>query len=246
MKKLLSVCLAFTLAATSCNKSKDDVVEPAHKNLLTKRTDNDGLVFNFTYDANNRMATWVRNSNASNPAQNISFTYNANGTLAEYFESVSSRRTKYTYNADATVSTKKTYSVAGAAETLNDTYTYTYAAGLVTENYVQASSGNGFRQEYKYDATGNQAEVKSYNTTPANPAGTYSGVVTYSGYDSKSNYNSSAPAAFFFPSTIKNNVGTIVYSFGTVTYTYEYNVDGYPAKKSENGTLVSTFEYQRL
>jgi len=246
MKKLLVVCLAFAFVVISCKKSKDDAAEPAHINLLTKRTDNDGLIFNFTYDANNRMATWVRNSNAYNGPQNISFTYNANGTLAQFFDSQSSRKTKYTYNADASVSTQKTYSVSGATETLNDTYTYTYAPAAVTENYVQASTGNGFRQEYKYDTNGNLTEVKSYNTTPANPAGTYSGVVTYSGYDAKPSYNSSTPAAFLFPTSIKNNVGNIVYPFGTGIYTYEYNADGYPIKKSENGTLVSTFEYQRL
>lgn len=246
MKKLLIACLACASVLLSCKKGSDDVVEPARKNLLTKRTDSDGLVFNYTYDASNRMVTWTRSSNAFNPAQNISFTYNANGMLTEFFESNSSYRTKYTYNADATVSTKKSYSVSGAVETLNDTYTYSYATGAVTENYVQASTGNGFRQEYKYDTKGNQTEVKSYNTTTANPAGTYSGMVTYGNYDAKNHYNSSAPAAFLFPAPPKNNVGTIVYSFGTVNYTFEYNADGYPIKRFENGTLVSTFEYTRL
>jgi len=246
MKKLLIVCLACACILLSCRKNNDDVAEPARKNLVTKRTDSDGLVFNYTYDASNRMITWTRNSNPLNPAQNISFTYNANGTLAEYFESNSSQRTKYTYNADATVSTKKNYSVSGAVETLNDTYTYSYATGAVTENYVQASTGNGFRQEYKYDANGNLSEVKSYNTTPANPAGTYSGVVTYDKYDTKNYSHASAPAAFLFPASIKNNVGAIVYPFGTANYTFEYNTDGYPTKRFENGTLISTFEYKRL
>jgi YD repeat-containing protein len=247
MKKLLFVALAFTLAISSCKKSNDDVAEPAHVNLLKKITyPADGLILNYTYDANNRMATYVRNSNASNPPVNIAFTYNTNGTMASNFDSESSRRTKYTYNADASVSTKKAFSVSGVTETLNDTYTYTYATGAAMENYVQASTGNGFRQEYRYDANGNLTEVKAYNTTPANPAGTYSGVVTYNNYDSKSNYNSSAPAAFYFPSSVKNNVGAVVYPFGTTTYTYEYNADGYPTKRFENGTLGATFEYQRL
>lgn len=245
MKKLLFVCLAFTLVATSCKKDKD-IVEPARKNLLIKRTDSDGLVFNYTYDANNRMVTWTRSSNPSNPAQNISFTYNANGTLAQWVNSLNAIKTKFTYNGDATVSTQKTYSVSGATETLNDTYTYTYAVGAVTENYISAATGNGFRQEYKYDANGNVTEIKSYNTTPANPAGTYSGVTTYGAYDNKNHYHSSTPASFLFPYSIKNNAGTIVYPFGTANYTFEYNADGYPTKRFENGTLYATFEYQRL
>jgi len=245
MKRVLFLCLAFTVALSACNKNDNDT-PAARKNLLTKRTDSDGLVFNFTYDASNRMVTWVRSSNPLNSAQNITFTYNANNTLASDFESISSRRNRYTYNADGSVSTKKSYSVSGVTETLTDEYTYTYGAGTVTENYVSTSTGNGFRQEYKYDAQGNQTEVKSYNTTPANPAGTYSGIVTYSGYDGKPHSHASAPVAFFFPSTIKHNVGTVVYPFGTATYTYEYNADGYPTKKSENGALASTYEYQRL
>ena len=124
MKKLLIVCVAFTLALTSCKKSSDDV-EPAHKNLLTKRTDTDGLVFNFTYDASNRMVSYTRTSNAFSPAQNFSFTYNATGALVEYFESVTSTRTKYTYNVDATINTKKDYGVSGAIETL-EKYIHVY------------------------------------------------------------------------------------------------------------------------
>ena len=97
-----------------------------------------------------------------------------------------------------------------------------------------------------YDANGNQTEVKGYNTTAANPAGVFSGAIIYSAYDGKNHYNSSTPAAFLFPASIKNNAGTITYPSGTGNYTFEYNIDGYPTKRIENGNLVSTFEYQRL
>ncbi len=245
MKKLIFACLAFSLAFASCKKNKD-VIEPAHQNLMTKRTDNDGLNFTFSYDASNRMTAYTRTSNPVNPAINITYTYNTNGSLAEYFESNSQLKGKFTYNMDGTIGNQKEYTVNGATETLVNTYTYTYVAGVVIQNYIFAPTGNGFRQEYKYDANGNLIEVKSFTTTPANPSGTYSGAVTYGNYDTKNNPNSSFPAASRFPNSSKNNVGSISYSSGgTATYTYEYNVDGYPTKKMD-GTNISIFEYKRL
>ena len=244
MKKLIFACLAFSLAFTACKKNKD-VIEPAHQNLVTKRTDNDGLTFTYTYDASNKMIAYTQSANPSNAPRNYTFTYNTNGSLAEFFESISQNKGKYTYNTDGTVNTQKEYSVSGATETLVNTYTFTYVAGVVIQNYIYAPTGNGWRQEYKYNANGNLIEVKSYTTTPANPAGTYSGVVTYGNYDTKNTPGSSFPAAFSFPGYGKNNVGSIVYSFGTVNYTYEYNADGYPIKRID-GTSISIYEYKRL
>lgn len=250
MKKLMFVFLAFGLAFSACKKN-DDVIEPAHKNLVTKITSDgavpaDRLIYTYTYDASNRMTTFAFTSNPYNPPRNYTFTYNTNGSLAEYFESIGHYKGKYTYNADGTVATKKEYSVSGATETLNDSYTYTYTAGIVTENYVSVSTGNGFRQEYKYDANGNNTEIKSYTTTPANPAGTFAGTSTYGNYDAQNNPNSSYPSAFIFPGSAKNNFRSLVYSTGgNNTYTYEYNADGYPTKRTA-GTNVSVYEYKRL
>ncbi len=239
------VFLAFGLVFTACKKS-DDVVEPVHKNLLLKLT-NDGVVYTHTYDANNRMTAFARTSNPSNPARSYTFTYNTNGTLIEYFESIGGFKVKYTYNTDGTVANQKEYSVSGATETLSNTYTYTYVAGVVIANYVNASSGNGFRDEYKYDANGNVIEDKQYTTTPANPAGTFSSTTTYGNYDTQNNPNSSYPSAFMFPFSAKNNFRSFSYSTGgSATYTYEYNADGYPTKRTTAGADLVTYEYKRL
>ncbi len=125
-----------------------------------------------------------------------------------------------------------------------NTYTYTYVNGVTSENYIYVLNGNGFRNEYKYDANGNVIEEKSYNTTPANPAGTYSGTITYGNYDNKNNPNTSLP--FPSPYKAKNNVGMITYSSTDIeTYIYEYNIDGYPTKRTA-GTQITTYEYRRL
>lgn len=244
MKKLMFLSLALSVVFTACKKNSD--VEPAHKNLLVKKTDNDGLNFVFSYDANNRMSGYTMSSNPYNAARNYTFTYNSNGGLAEYFESIGSMKGKYTYNVDGTLAGKKGYSVSGTVETLVNTYTYTYVGGIVTENYVFAPTGNGFRIEYKYDVNGNNTEEKSYNTTPANPAGTYSGTVIYGNYDAQVSPSSYYPSAFLFPGSAKNNPGSLTYSSGgTGTYTYQYNIDGYPTKRTM-GTEISVYEYKRL
>ena len=246
MKKLVFLSFALSLFFTACKKNKDDI-EPAHQNLLLKRTDSDGLIFAYTYDASNKMTGYTRNSNAYNPAQIYTFTYNSNGSLATYFESNSSVRGIYTYNSDGTLANRKEYTVAGAVETLVNTYTYTYAAGITTQAYVYAPTGNGFRDEYKYDAKGNVVEQKSYsNTTAANPAGTFAGTITNSNYDDKNNPNASYPSAFLFPGSAINNSGILAYSTGgTGTYIYEYNADGYPTKRTQS-TEISLYEYRRL
>jgi len=244
MKKLMFLSLALGLVFTACKKNRDE--EPVHKNLLIKRTDSDGLVFTYTYDAANRMSGYAMTSNPYNSARNYTFTYNANGSLAEYVEANSSLKGKLTYNPDGTLASKKEYSVSGAVETLVNTYTYTYVGGMVNENYVYAPTGNGFRDECKYDANGNITEQKSYTTTVANPAGTYSVTVTYGNYDNKNNASESYPAAFLFPISIRNNRGSLAYSTGGFdTYAYEYNADGYPTKRTM-GTEISVFEYRRL
>jgi YD repeat-containing protein len=246
MKKLMFLSLAFSLVFTSCKKNKDDI-EPAHQNLLVKRTDNDGLIFAYTYDASNKMTGYTQTSNAYNPAKNFTFTYNSDGSLATYFESNSSLRGKCTYNTDGTLANKKEYSVAGAVETLVNTYTYTYAAGVTTQAYVYAATGNGFRDEYKYDAKGNVIEQKEYsNTTPGNPTGTYSVTITNTNYDNQNNPNSCYPSSFIFPRVAKNNTGILTYNpGGTGTFIYEYNADGYPTKRTQS-TEISVYEYRRL
>ncbi|MEO7047777.1 MAG: hypothetical protein ABI091_20940 [Ferruginibacter sp.] len=246
MKKLMFLSLALSLVFTACKKSKNEA-DNTHQNLLVKRTDSDGLIFIYAYDANNRMTSYTRNSNPYNPAQNYTFTYNSNGSLAEYFESNNHIKGKCTYNANGTIANKKEYSVSGTVETLVNNYTYAYAGGITTESYVYSGTGNGFRNEYKYDVNGNNIEEKAYsNTTTADPLGTFSGTITNANYDAKKNPNSSYPSAFLFPGSAKNNSGALVYNpGGSETYSYEYNADGYPTKKT-SVTGVTNYEYIRL
>ena len=247
MKKLIFAFIAMSITFNACKKETTEEVikkEPAHKNLLIKRVDNDGLVFNYTYDANNRLTNYTRTSNASNPSQNFTFTYNSNGTVAEMVNNNNSK-TVFSYNADGTISKRLEYNGTGASATLVNTFLYSYAAGVVTENYIFAPTGGGWRDLYTYDLKGNLVEVKSYTTTSSDPIGTFSSTTTYKNYDDKPYHASSVPAAFFFPNLSVNNVGTVSYTWGNIPYTYAYNEDGYPTRKSD-GTNTSTFEYKRL
>ena len=251
MKTFIFALAVLSLSISSCKKDKD--VPEVRKNLLVKQTYFENgvasLISTYGYDANNRLTSYVLSGNANNAPRNFSYTYNAAGALTEAFDSQSSRKTRYTYNATGTVSDIKEYMVNGATETLINTYTYVYAGGITTENYVFAPTGNGFRQEYKKDGKGNLAELKSYTTTVANPAGTFSGTLTYSNYDTKNSPYGSFPAAMTFTRTAINNPGTIAYSSSTSNYsygyTYEYNADGYPTKRID-GTNSDTYEYRRL
>ncbi|KQC00150.1 RHS repeat protein [Pedobacter sp. Hv1] len=248
MKKLILAMLTISIVLNACKKEAiEEVVkiEPTHKNLLLKRVDNDGLVFNYTYDANNRLTSYTRTSNAANPAQSFTFIYNSNGSLAEMTNN-NFNRTIFSYNADGTISKKLEYNGTGASATLINTYLYTYAAGVVTEQYIFASTGNGWRYLHTYDTKGNLIEIKYYTTTSSDLIGTFSGSSTYK-YDDKPSYKSTMPKEFFFPNSAVNNLNVAYGNSGAVSYsyTYEYNVDGYPIKQSD-GFNVSNFEYKRL
>lgn len=247
MKTVIFALAVLSLSISSCKKDKD--VPEVRKNLLVKQTyfENGApsIVYTYGYDANNRMTSFAFTGNASNTPRNYSYTYNAAGALTEAFESQSSLKTRYSYNATGTVSDLKEYQVSGATETLVYTYIYSYAGGIISENLVYALPANAFRNEYKYDVKGNLAEIKSYTTTVANPAGTYSSTLTFSNYDSKHSPRESFPAAMVFTYTAINNPGTLVYPSFTINYTYEYNADGYPTKRID-GTNSDTYEYRRL
>lgn len=247
MKKLIFIMLTISIMLSACKKETTEEgtkKEPAHKNLLIKRVDNDGLIFNYTYDANNKLINYTRTANDANPAQDITFMYNSNGSLAEMTIN-KFNRTIFSYNTDGTISKKLEYNGTGASSELINTYLYTYAAGVVTEQYKFAPTGGGWRNLHTYDAKGNLLEIKYYTTTSTDLIGTFSGSITYKDYDDKPSYKSSMPKEFFFPSSIVNNMGTLIDRWGTTTYTREYNADGYPTKISDSYN-ISTFEYKRL
>lgn len=247
MKKLIMALFAIAMLCNACKKEQITAApkEASRKNLVIKRVDNDGLVFNYTYDANNRLVNYTRNANAANPAQDITFTYQGNGALAETIDK-GRTKTVYTYNADGTLHKKTEYDGTSTTATPINTFSYTYQAGIVTEIYVYAPTGGGWRNLHSYDMKGNLIEIKYYKTTAADQTGTFLEKATYK-YDDQTNPLSVSATAFYFPYSVVNNLSTAFGNDGAVSYgyTYTYNVDGYPTQKSD-GYNISTFEYKRL
>jgi hypothetical protein len=236
--KNFKIILAFLLTSIffiSC--SDESGSNQTHKNLLLQWSDKDnGLKADYTYDSDNKLINYKLNGNANNPSRDYNFSYNADGTLDELINASSGEiLQKYTYNSD-----KKLIKMEGGSNVHN----YTYSGSEVTDNYRYSVTNTGWREVYTYDSKGNIIEAKSYsNASDANPLGTYSGIITYT-YDDKNNAQSSVPSAFLFPNSVNNIKSDNYDNEGGEVYTYEYNADNYPVKRT--GYDVRTYVYQRL
>ncbi|REG92915.1 YD repeat-containing protein [Flavobacterium aquicola] len=228
---------------SSCSKDETSEIQPetqpeAHQNLLLKITDSDGLTSTYSYDSNNRLDNYKRNGNDFNPDLNQNLVYNADGTLQKLVQADNGAIvTEFFYDAN-----KKIIKKIGRSGF--DTFKYSYSGNVITEDYRSATTDVGWRQTYTYDENGNIIELKSYNdATDANPEGTFSAVINYT-YDDKKNAASSFPQGFLFPSSA-NNIKTAQYNGGGIgSSQYEYNLDGYPTKRTDSFTRV--YEYKRL
>jgi hypothetical protein len=247
MKKIF-FALIISKALISCNKIAE--VKPIQKNLLVKINDQrNGLFTKFEYDGENRLVKMSRNANANNPTLNLSFTYNTNGTLNEYFDKDSETKNRLLYNQNGTIKGKEKYEIRNGNEIVLNKYTYSYANGKVTELYLFTPTNVSWKQIYNYDTKNNLTEIESFSDiNPKNPSGTSSGKIFYGSFDSKNHHYSTLPPEFFFPNKFVNNIGFEQYgeSATKYKYTYEYNADGYPLKKIGANGEADIFEYKRL
>lgn len=85
------------------------------------------------------------------------------------------------------------------------------------------------------------------NITNNNPNGVLNYTSLYSNYDTKKSPYESLPLIYNYPYSSANNLGKYESSGTTITYTYEYNADGYPVKKTssfDNKSII--YEYERI
>ncbi|GEP51560.1 hypothetical protein FNO01nite_22320 [Flavobacterium noncentrifugens] len=236
--------LLLFIGFSSCSSDDDNAQKQpeTHANLLTKINDvTEGLVTTIAYDSSNKMISFDRTANDFNPETHLTFTYDAAGLLSEMVAGTAI--TKYFYNAEGKL-TKTEQSNSG---TIYSVHQFVYAGSKVTDNYNYAPTNQGWKEIYTFE-NGNVTQVESYSaTSAANPNGTYEGTFHRSNYDGKPAVKSSMPWQFQFPDVSANNVGTSQYCTTCVSnFVYEYNADGYPTKRTENGTATVLYEYKRL
>lgn len=242
IKYILSA--AFTLVLLASCSSDDDGGSQPLQTLLSKTITNSQTT-TYTYDSNNRATGF--SAVFSNPVNNYTttYTYNSSGQVTEaYYDTETATDTKlvYFYNNSGQIIKVETYLVSGGIETYDSKLEANYStAGKVSVHETSAGGTPYLNVEYYLDANGNIESQLSYDTSEIL-------IVTseYSNFDTKNAANLSLPKTAFARNV--NNYGSVtITSSGSSptmgTYTYEYNSDDYPTKRTSNTGSVVTYEY---
>ncbi|MCK7588954.1 hypothetical protein M0G43_00050 [Subsaxibacter sp. CAU 1640] len=244
--KYILIVASWLVLLTSCSKDDDGGNQPL-QTLLSKRITSTETI-SYTYDNNNR-ATGYSTENIS-PENNFIVTYNyhSSGQLAEVIynpaNSIEDTKVVYSYNNNNQISRIETSYVSGSLSSPVSKYEADYSTpGKVSVfRYTMAGTGTPYlNTEYYLDANGNVESQLSYSAS-----GLLIVTTENSNYDDKKIASASLPDEDFVRPI--NNYGTVtVTATGSApsvsTFTYEYNDDGYPTKRTSNTGSMVTYEY---
>jgi YD repeat-containing protein len=248
--------VVFALFAVSC--SSDDNNSPVHEireNRITKEVD-ENTTTTFTYNASNQLIKIIEIGDLGfGTTQKVeNYIYGTDGKVAEVvtdYTGSSSYGFKYAYSYNAgklvTIIVKK-YTGSGIYDNFSQIF-FDYNTPNVVERAEFRQDGTTTRTVYSI-ANGNTTSYSVYTGVSANtPNGQLSYTNIYSNYDAKKTPYAGLPLVFHEPYLFVNNPGQTQSSGSTVNYTYQYNDDGYPTKKtmSFNSTSTSTtYLYERI
>lgn len=253
MKKLLYLFVASLLAFTSCSKDDNNSSDPASSILVKKRiyvgndgvstsediiyngnkivsiTGQDGSVFKYTYTG--ELITKTEESDTKGVVDYTTEYSYASGKLVASIEKNKDTKfyykTKYTYNADGTVSYEqfRVTVATGAEEEYGATGKYTFKGGNLTKLEV-FYYGSEMLHVYEYD-------------TKNNPFKNVIGISLL--LDDETAVNNVVKETFTSGSGA--NIHTNI-----TTYTYKYNANNYPTEKvasylSGDSVSIETTQY---
>ena len=246
IKLLFATCLIAALSF-SCGKDDGDP-EPTELQTCLSKTITSSSTTTFHYDENNRaISSEVEFS--SSPLNNYSsaYTYNSSGQLTEWLiTNTTSTRTKllYFYNSSGQISKIETYLVSPDGTSTPDRETVaSYATPGKIRVLTTPFGGSSYLEtDYFIDAKGNIIKQQTYS-----PAGMMTTTSEYRSFDDKNSPSLSTPRTSF-ARNVNNYLDVTITSHdtggvSTGTYTYEYNPEGYPTKRTTNTGSITTYEY---
>jgi YD repeat-containing protein len=254
LKKL--ILLSLSILAVSC--SKDDNYVAKENRLLTET--NEISTKTFSYNSDNKLSkiTDVGDVDNYGSTQAItSFGYDSNGNMTlktiEYSGNVSYGISyAYAYNSDGQItSLSVSHASANGSNSFisYSTFSYTNDSKITETLHTTDGEYNDIITllVYNYSSSFNLIDLSTYtNVSSTNPNGQLSSTSLYSNYDTKKTPYSSLNVLLDFSYASKNNVGKYDISNSSITYTYEYNADGYPTKKIASNNNVTTFTYEQI
>jgi hypothetical protein len=262
MKQTLFMLLLAAMLATSCSKNNGSTKEPTKQEptvLLTKVTnltpgdpDNGKALATFTYSGKRLTKAVINHYSITPDIETDVFNYNGNGqltgttithTLANTYNYLSSAVT-YNGSDPAKITFYKTNNVVASENTL------TYQSGKLTKWY----NPNEVEVAYTYDGNGHNTKQVATEYSGGQPNG-YVYPVSYLTFDNKSNLTQALPYWVYFRTGIQeeylgympgtNNALTVNDDGTNLTYSYEYNSNGYPSKITI-GNNTYAYEYAQV
>ncbi len=253
LKNTIAILIFIFMASCSKdNEPKQEPVQEIKENRLLKEI-NDKTTKTFQYNNSGQLIkiTELGQVDAFGITQSItSYTYNFEGKISVKIEEFAgSASAVFTYNYYYGLDGKLGYIAVrrklGAAS-FQDFADLVY--DFTTTNVIKETDTFNQKATIVNILNGNVTGTSYYtNVTSINPNGILNYTNLYSNYDNKkTSYDYfSLKILYNFPFTSKNNEGRYESSGVDINYTYEYNSDGYPTKRTA-GNVVTTFEYERL
>jgi hypothetical protein len=243
----LAVVILLYVIVGSCKKKNQ--TPDNRKTFLKKEIYSFGSVaYNYNADGKLVRTDYTDNSNANNNYSTTITKYTAGGLMEEVLVdnagATIDKKVVCTYNADGTLSKITTYRLTPSGESIETEFLYSYPSGRIIYSIRNLSSGAVIpQQETWMNIDGNISQVKYYNIL-----GGLDETRNYTSYDNRRSAFEAVPVALAGINSKSNPLAFTRVIAGTgattnITYTYEYNDDGYPLKRTSNSGVIATYEY---
>jgi hypothetical protein len=256
MKYILSLAVLLMLAP-ACKKDKKKPAAPAAPTttLLVKEF-TDLYTIHYTYDASNKLISVLKQGQFDGePSVNLglfTISYNAAGKISEILQE---------YSGSQTYGWKDVYMYAGDQLSMVDVYkrdeqtgefnfyqrnSYTYISDDIVDIITHTPTINWYRMRYQ-TTNGNTTNWYYYTGLNENDqVGLLDIAGLYSEFDSQHYIYESFPSGYNPPYQYVHNAGKYVVGNHTETFSYVYNADGYPIKKTSSDGDVIEYEYEKI
>lgn len=231
----------------SCTKNKAPAPKATSQTLLTKTITHTSTT-SYEYNTDNRVIKFT--AVFSDPTNNYSgsYTYNNSGQLVEIFyaggATTADTKDIFSYSGSGQMTKIESYVVTDGVATLDTKTEADYSTPAKISVYTTRSGETPYLSVvYFLDAKGNITKQLSYNQE-----GLLNVTTENLDFDDKHAANLSIPPSGFARNI--NNYQKVVVTVpggspSTNTYTYAYNHDGYPTKRTVNTGSRTTYEYRK-
>ncbi len=252
LKKTITLLL-IALSVISCS-SDDSAPYEVKANRITKEI-TENTTKTFSYNSNNQLTKITDLGDlgfgTTQSVENYTYSGSLVSEITTDYSGSSNYGFKYTYiyDGDKVVAINiKRYLGAGTYDNFSQLF-FDYSMPNKIERAEYRADGTTTRTVYDI-ANGNPTSYSVYTGVTANtPNGQLNYTNVYSNYDDSKTPYAGLPLIFREPNLFTNNPRMTQSSGSTVNYSYEYNQDGYPTKKTttfNSTTTTTTYVYERI